>query len=273
MPTLRFPMLNFAKALFCAALFLPVSGKGETQLPEGFVYLSDIAPEIEQRIKYAGPDNFLGRPVEGYQAPRCILTQAAARALKTTAQELAKENLRLRVFDCYRPERAVADFVRWSQNPKPASTRSYYFARYSKAGLFRAGFIAKRSGHSKGSTVDLTLAHRSKPPVSPVQRKPPILLPADQSQTKTSLTSRCDAANLEHRKPLKGALDMGTDFDCFSSLSATNSGKITRQAQANRKRLLTAMQHAGFRNYATEWWHFTLLDAPFHKQYFDFVIQ
>lgn len=257
-------MLNFVRAaLLGLALASPSAGLAGADLPKGFVYLSDIAPEIQQQIKYAGSDNFLARPVAGYAAPRCILTTAAANALAQAAQALAKENLHLRVFDCYRPKRAVADFVAWSHSTEPAPAKAYYFARYSKKGLFQAGFIAKRSGHSRGSTVDLTLANTFDD--HPYE--------SQQIFLKTTQAPRCDAPQITERHSLNGALDMGTDFDCFSPLSATHSRKISTTAQTNRKHLLQALKKVGFRNHSAEWWHFSLINAPFRKQYLDFIVQ
>jgi len=273
-------MLNsVSAALLGLALAAPNTGLADNTLPNGFDYLSDIAPEIEQDIKYVGFDNFLGRPVAGYEAPRCILSTAAAKALKKAAQILAKENLNLRVFDCYRPKRAVADFVVWAQDPKPAPTKAYYFPRYSKIGLFQAGYIAKRSGHSRGCTVDLTLAHGMTVPPKKQRRKLPIfgLGPRandyEKTRLRTKILPRCDSPRITQRHPLNGALDMGTDFDCFSPLSATKSQSISEQAQANRKHLTQVMAKAGFRNYSAEWWHFTLVKSPFRKRHFDFIVR
>lgn len=241
---------------------LPSAAQG---LPPGFVYLEQIAPGIEQDIKYAGSDNFTGRALNGYQAPRCILTKGAALALAGVAAGLKAKGLGLLVLDCYRPKRAVRDIVAWSQNGRPAKTRNYYFARYSKPGLFRAGFIARRSGHSRGSTVDLTLVAINNEPGA--KHRPA----ASAGHPPGGL--RCDSAQLNSRKPLNGALDMGTDFDCFSPLSATASRQVSRQARLNRKVLLRAMRGAGFVNFAAEWWHFRLRAEPYKRRYFDFPVR
>ena len=126
-------------------------------LPEGFVYLEDVCPEIMQDIRYFGDNNFMGVPVDGYLAPRAVLTEKAAKALKKAANKAACNRLRLKVYDCYRPQRAVDHFVRWAEDVSDQKNKAQYYPDVDKADVFELGFIAKRSGHSRGSTVDLTL--------------------------------------------------------------------------------------------------------------------
>src|SRR5262249_11614713 len=117
-----------------------------------------IVPGLVADIRYAGSHNFVGRPIDGYRAPRCLLTQPAANALAEVARDLATRGLVIKVFDCYRPTRAVANFVRWARDPRDQAAQAEFYHDVDKRTLFRDGYIASRSGHSRGSTVDLTLA-------------------------------------------------------------------------------------------------------------------
>ncbi len=212
-------------------------------LPAGFVHLADVAPAIRQDMRYVGTDNFMRRPVAGYEVPACILTREAAEALATVQARLAAEDLSLVVFDCYRPERAVAAMVAWVNAGGPADPRWYPGVRRSD--LIARGYVGRRSAHSRGSTVDLGIA------------------PHDASR---AANPACGAAGA-------GLLDFGTGFDCFSPQSATASRSVGKEASANRRRLVELMAAAGFRNYGGEWWHFTLRGEPFPKQRFDFPVR
>lgn len=117
-----------------------------------------VVPGLVTDIRYAGSHNFVGRPIEGYRVPHCLLTEPAAKALAEVARDVATGGLVLKVFDCYRPTRAVADFVRWARDPKEQAAKGEFYPRVDKRTLFQDGYIASRSGHSRGSTVDLTLA-------------------------------------------------------------------------------------------------------------------
>lgn len=127
--------------------------------PASFVDAAAIVPGLIVEARYAGSHNFVGRPIEGYEQPRCLLTVAAAKALAAVAQDVAQDALVIKVFDCYRPARAVADFVRWAQDPTALAGKAEFYPHVDKRNLFRDGYISPRSGHSRGSTVDLTLAH------------------------------------------------------------------------------------------------------------------
>ncbi|MDX8534862.1 M15 family metallopeptidase [Mesorhizobium sp. VK25A] len=211
-------------------------------LPAGFVRLADIDPTIRQDIRYAGDENFLHRKVDGYDAPVCILTAPAAEALSGVQKAMAAKGLTLVVFDCYRPARAVADMVRWTGEGGP-SDRQWY-PTVERGDLIAKGYIGELSSHSRGSTVDLAIAD-----------------PGKQS----TIHPACGA-------PDGGTLDFGAGFDCFDPMSETAHRPLPAEAAANRKMLLAAMRAAGFRNYAREWWHFTLAKEPFPKQRFDFPI-
>jgi D-alanyl-D-alanine dipeptidase len=225
-------------------------------LPEGFVHLRDVAPTVAQEIRYHGPYNFVGEPITGYEAPTCILTERAARALAEVQADLESQGLGLKVYDCYRPQRAVDRFVRWAragdERMKPA-----FYPDEPKRQLFARGYIARRSGHSRGSTVDLT--------VVPLPAPEPTPYPSPDSL-------RTCTADAGERFPETG-LDMGTGYDCLSPRSATEHAAVGEAVLANRRLLRTAMMRAGFRNYHKEWWHYSLRDEPFPETHFDFPVR
>ncbi len=201
------------------------------KLPEGFVYLKTIAPTILQELKYAGEDNFLGRPIQGYSKnASCILTQITAERLQKIQVSLSTRELGLKIFDGYRPQMAVEDFIQWSLDPADQKMKTKHYPKVDKADLFTLGYVAKKSGHTRGSTVDLTVINL-----------------ADQSE-----------------------LDMGTIFDFMDELSHPTSKAVTSQQFANRMMLREIMLDHKFKQATTEWWHFTLEDEPFKDTYFNF---
>jgi D-alanyl-D-alanine dipeptidase len=232
---------------------LCLSSASPAELPDGFVYLSDIDPSIIQDIRYYRGHNFVGRRIDGYDAPECVLTREAALALSRVQTHLRKENVSLIVWDCYRPARAVADFMRWSKNPAERGMKAEFFPNTAKSSLFARGYISARSAHSRGSTVDLGLAPKA---ASLAAFDPAAPLAA------------CTAPQRERFQD--GALDMGTGFDCFDSRASTAP---TREAQKNRMRLRRAMIAGGFKPYDREWWHFELENEPFREKSFDFPVE
>ncbi|MDT0309904.1 M15 family metallopeptidase [Streptomyces sp. DSM 44917] len=206
--------------------------RGDGEAPAEFVALREAVPGVREDIRYAGADNFTGMPVDGYQEPACLLTEDAARALVRAREALAGEGLDLLVYDCYRPRRAVAAFLRWAADLSDTRTREEYYPRVPKTRLFEEGYLAERSGHSRGSTVDLTLV-------------------------------RADSGR---------PLDMGTPYDFLDPLSAPDSPEVTARQRAARDRLGEVMDAAGFGRARTEWWHFTLREEPFPETYFDFPV-
>ncbi len=224
-------------------------------LPAGFVYLRDHDPTIVQDIRYAGSYNFIGSPIPGYAAAECILTREAADHLAEVQAMLASQSLSLLVWDCYRPERAVKAFVEWSGRAGSSWTDQVFFPRLRKDRLFSLGYIASRSSHSRGSTVDLGLM--------PKGSKIPLVAPGDPDRS-------CRGSPAERRG--EGTLDFGTAFDCFDASSGDGARDISREAMANRANLRRVMERAGFKPYAREWWHFTLADEPYRSRAFDFPI-
>jgi zinc D-Ala-D-Ala dipeptidase len=211
-------------------------------LPGGFVFLRDIDPSILQDIRYAGSNNFVGRPLNGYSAAECIVKRDVGLALKRIQQALAPQNLSLKMLDCYRPARAVHDMVVWAQNGREAPAERRYNPGFSKKDLFRLGYIAEHSGHSRGAAVDLTLVD----------------LKADNSPRfdPDKAYANCTAA-AGARAP-EGSVDMGTGYDCSDGMAHTAAKSITSAQRRWRNMLVAAMAKQGFVNYSKEWWHFSL---------------
>jgi D-alanyl-D-alanine dipeptidase len=244
---------------FLALLALTWPAAAAERLPKGFVYLRDVDPSIAQDMRYAGFDNFTGRPLPGYDAPECVLRRAVAQALAQVQADLARENLSLKVYDCYRPTRAVRAFMRWAQEPEKAGARAAptkrFFPTLEKRTLFAYGYIAAYSTHSTGGAVDLTLVKRPAPlapPFDPHAAYGPCTAPAAQRAPDSSI-------------------DMGTGFDCFDERSHTASGAIAPEQRRWRARLVAAMRKHGLHNYFREWWHFSF--GPRGAQAYDFVIE
>jgi len=204
-----------------------------SQLPPNFVYLKTIIPEIDLEIRYCSDNNFVGKPIEGYHAEVIIMTKPTALALKKVQTELKKRNLGLKIYDAYRPQRSVNHFIKWAKKINDTLMKHQYYPKVDKRNLFKAGYIASKSRHSSGSTVDLTII------------------------------------NLKTGQPL----DMGTPYDFFGEESWIDYNQINTKQQAHRQLLQKVMLKHGFRNYPKEWWHFTLKGEPFRNQYFNFPIE
>jgi zinc D-Ala-D-Ala dipeptidase len=215
-----------------------------TKLPEPLVYLRDIDPTILQDMRYAGTDNFTGRRVPGYVAPECVLLREAAEALSRVQQALAPRKLSLKVYDCYRPRRAVRSFVEWVTAATSVSDPllKRFHPRIERGRLISLGYVSAMSRHSRGDTVDLTLVELPAKPAPPFKRDAPYGACTGPAADRAPDTS----------------VDMGTGFDCFDPLSHTNAAGISPAQRRWRKILVAAMAEQGFRNYFREWWHFTL---------------
>lgn len=218
------------------------AGKGATEneisnastpAQAGLVDIRSLVPDMSLDMRYAGPDNFVGTRVEGYAASRCYLRQQAAEALAKVERGLREQGLRLHLFDCYRPARAVAHFMRWASDANDQETKARYYPNLEKQALL-GEYIARVSGHSRGATVDLTL--------------------------------------MDCRVGTCMALDMGTEFDFFDVRANTDAAGLSDVQRSNRKQLLLAMEQQGFRNYPKEWWHFTFAAEP-SRQLFDVPIE
>jgi D-alanyl-D-alanine dipeptidase len=221
-----FPLLAVLMLLF------PATTRG---LQEGFVNIEEAVPGIVVELRYFTRDNFVGEPIDGYEADACYITVQAAEALALVQKDLAAFGLGLKIFDAYRPQRAVDHFVRWAEDLDDTRMKAKYYPNVAKENLFRNGYIAAKSGHSRGSTVDLTI----------------VSLGGGTTEE----------------------LDMGTGWDFFGPKSWPTSTDVTPQQRANRMLLQSLMARHGFRPLAEEWWHFTLLDEPYPETWFDFVIR
>lgn len=226
-------------------------------LAKGFVYLKDVDPGILQDIRYAGYHNAVGRPIKGYYARECILTRQAADALVKVQAALLKSSLSLKVYDCYRPQRAVNDFVAWSKQPNDTTMKDEFYPRVPKNRLFPLGYLAAKSGHSRGSTVDLTIVPVPTPQAANYHRGQPLV--------------ECFAAY--HDRYRDNSIDMGTSFDCLDSMSHGLNPRVPLIAYQNQKMLRHIMQKYGFIPYKNEWWHFTLKNEPYPNTYFNFPIR
>lgn len=204
------------------------------KVPSGFISLSDICPSMNIHMSYATADNFTGEVVEGYKARKAYLAKVPAEALCKVQAEAEKQGLTLKIFDSYRPAKAVAFFQAWAKRPETnPHIKELYYPRYTRLELFEAGYIAKQSSHSRGSAVDLTLADAK--------------------------TGR--------------SLDMGSAFDYFDDLSHTESAKVTEEQKKNRMLLKELMESNGFKNFSQEWWHYSYKPEPYPDQYFDFDVE
>lgn len=206
--------------------------KDLTMDPSGFVLLADYVPGIIQEIRYHSSYNFIGERIDGYEDPCAILTVEAARALKAVSMEMMVQGYRLKVFDAYRPARAVRHFVLWGIEDQDIRMKPYFYPDLQKQELFARGYIAKQSSHSRGSTVDLTLL--------------------DMKTGKE--------------------LDMGSPFDLFSEISHPDYMGITKEQLNNRMTLQRTMVRNGFMPLDCEWWHFTLQNEPYPDTYFEFPV-
>lgn len=226
--------MKLVHAIFGALILTACASAPESvHRPHGFVDASTVVPRLAVEMRYAGDDNFVGRPIRGYEAPSCLLTRTAAEALIAVQGELAASGRGLKVFDCYRPERAVADFAAWARDADDQRMKAEFYPNVDKARLFELGYLAERSGHSRGSTLDVTIV---------------------------------DLAT-------GAELDMGTPYDLFDPRSWPSDQSVSEAARANRMELQRVMVAHGFRPLREEWWHFTLENEPYPETYFDFPVR
>ncbi|MFF2412536.1 M15 family metallopeptidase [Streptomyces sp. NPDC058092] len=246
-----------AATLLAVAATAPVAqARPEPKAPEEFVALRSVDPTIIQEMRYPTAHNFMGVPVEGYRQPLCILARPAALALHHAQTRLLEQGYSLKVYDCYRPQRAVDHFVRWAKDLDDETMKGEFYPHVDKTRLFADGYIAEKSGHSRGSTVDLTLVRLPATPTGPY-------LPGRKQVP-------CYAPQAE-RFP-DNSVDMGTGFDCFDTLSHTDDPRIQGTQRANRQFLKKTLTDAGFVNLAEEWWHYTFKPELFPDTFFDFPV-
>ena len=224
------------KKLIQLLLFIPfVFSCNTSNVTVGFSKIESIEPPVLIDLRYSGSDNFLGRTVKGYENPRNILlTNETIDALTKVQKTLSKTNLGLKLFDGYRPQKSVNNFVEWAKDLKDTVTKSKYYPNEKKDSLFFKGYISEKSGHSRGSTVDITLIFT-------------------------------DSINYGNE------LDMGSGWDFFGNKSWIDYDSITDSQKNNRNYLQNIMNQNGFKSFSKEWWHFTLIDEPYPNTYFDFT--
>ena len=214
----------------------PIDSKNSTELNSTFKELNDgISDDLEKfeiSIRYFSNNNFIGRPIPGYYANKAFLTREAADALLLAQRDFIKQGYRLKIYDAYRPQTAVDYFSAWAADLEDTQNKSQYYPNISKSQLFADGYIAAKSGHSRGSAVDLTLLE-------------------------------IESGN---------ELDMGSPWDFFDPISWVENNQITDQQRANRKLLASVMMIHGFKPLKEEWWHFSFTEEPFPETYFDFPI-
>ncbi|MBT4880450.1 MAG: M15 family metallopeptidase [Alphaproteobacteria bacterium] len=223
----------------------------------GFSYLEDIDSTILQEVRYAGPHNFIGRPIDGYEAARCVVSDKLGQGIAAVQEEVRKDNYTLKVYDAYRPLRSVVNFAKWAMDLEDLLMKEEFYPEINKAHLFDLGYIGFRSQHSRGCAVDLTLV--------------PLTIP-DQD-TYRSGDQLVDARLPKGQRFNDNSIEMGTGFDCFDEMSHTACPRISEEAKKNRAYLTKVMETHGFENYEKEWWHFSLKDEPFPETYFDFPVR
>ena len=246
-------------SISCIMIFELCHAISSEMREKGFVYLHEIDPTILVSLRYYTDENFVGRPVDGYKEPVVIMTKQAAQALRKVQKHLKKDGYSLVVYDAYRPQQAVNHFMRWSEDAKDKLKEHHYYPRVEKGKVFDLGYVAKRSGHSRGSTVDLTIIKDGE------------LLHEVQEQER----QLCDGCTITFLND--GTVDMGSSFDLFDEASHTHNNLIEEKCQERRNYLKAIMEQYGFKNYSCEWWHFTLKDEPFaadkDDSYFDFPVE
>lgn len=227
------PILFIAAAIILTITACKDAQVAQSHLPDGFVYLDEVLVNAKYDVRYYTTNNFLGVRVDGYLAPRVILTKEAANMLALAEKDMEEIGLGFLIFDGFRPQQAVDHFVRWAEDLSDTIMKSKLYPDVAKEDLFELGYIAKKSGHSRGSTVDLTLFN---------------LATGDE-------------------------LDMGSVFDFFGEISNHNTDLISAEQTQNRNVLRDVMLKHNFRLYIKEWWHYTLENEPFPDEYFNFPVK
>jgi len=231
----------------------------EQAASKGFVYLNQIDPTIIVSLRYITNENFVGKPVDGYKKPVLMVTKQAAEALKKVQQAVKKDGYSLVIYDAYRPQQAVNNFVRWADDIQDQSKKAQYYPRVDKAKLFELGYVSKRSGHSKGSRVDLTIIKVGQNVHEIVEQDRKLL----------------DGYTIKFLDD--GTVDMGSSFDLFDQASHYENNLISKKYKKMRTYLRNIMEKYGFKTIIEEWWHFTLKNEPYpaneDSSYFDFDIE
>lgn len=228
----------------------------EKNRPGNFVNIKKYIPDIQLDMRYFSNYNFVGRRISGYKEPVCLLTLEAINSLMKAERILLSMGLTFKVYDCYRPQQAVNDFANWAKDINNIKMKMEFYPTIDKKKLFKEHYIDYHSGHSRGSTVDLTIV-----PINSI-------IP---DYNLISYQVSCTAS--KQYRTADNSLDFGTGFDCFSPISYPSYQNLLPQIKANRLLLRAIMVDAGFKPLETEWWHFTLLKEPYPDIYFDFPVK
>lgn len=245
----RILLTSIVLVIFCLGCSKP-----QSTLPEGFVFLTDIDPDVIENVRYATNENFLGRVVPGYNTKRIVVSEVAAKALKAAHDDFKKQGYTLVVYDAYRPQRSVDAFVNWAEDINDLSEKNRYYPTIDKKDLFKLDYIAAKSSHTRGSTFDLTLIKSGN-----------MLKKIEQSQR--ALSSGDSIPFLDDN-----TVDMGSSFDLFHPVSHHDSPLVGQQYTQMRNVLRETMKKHGFKEYKEEWWHYTLANEPYPDTYFDFTV-
>ena len=254
--TTRFWVLTVSLAIICGVLFIPCSQKNSPSIPptedsSAFVLLPEAVPDAILEIRYYGTYNFVGDRIDGYEEPTAMLTKQAAQALKAVSDDVIRQGYRLKVYDAYRPQKGVDHFVRWAADITDTRMKPYFYPDLDKSVLFEQEYIMEKSGHTRGSTVDLTLFDMA-------------------TEKELDMGGTFDWFGPESHPDFCGNPETGEYTGDNSKSPAERS--ITEQQFANRMILRRAMLAHGFKPLDTEWWHFTLKDEPFPDTYFTFPV-
>lgn len=248
-------MNKYFKLLLPYILVADINSCFAFKLPGGFVHLKEVEPTIIENLRYYSSENFIGRKLDGYEKNCVILSEGAAKALSNVQQDLLKDGYSLVVYDAYRPQKTVDLFIRWSKDFRDQSQKEKYYPNIDKKDLFKLGYIAEKSGHSRGSTVDLTIIKLNNTLKSVVLEK--------RKLKNGSIVTYLD----------DGTVDMGSSFDLFDIASHHDSEVIDQKYLKLRNYLRSVMEKNGFNGYQEEWWHYTLKNEPFTDTYFNFSVE
>lgn len=228
-----FSLIIFFSIFLFSCNYKSRKGLVSTSPKAGFVEVQQVIPDVLYEIRYANTHNFIGRPIEGYKRATAMLSIPAADSLKKVQDYLKEKGYRIKIFDAYRPQRAVNHFIQWAKVPHDTLMKREFYPQVNKSNLFELGYIAEKSGHTRGSTIDLTIVD-----------------------------------NITEKE-----IDMGSPFDFFGETSHHDNHTINTEQQANRLILKEAMLRFGFKAIKTEWWHYTLINEPYPEKYFDFEVK
>ena len=231
--------------------------ENSSTLPDGFVYLEDEIPNIRIYLRYLTEQNFVGHIIPGYKANKGIMTKEAAAALKIAAEKFSNDGYDIVVYDAYRPQQAVTHFVDWIKNSPEEKRKKFHFPRVDKTKLIDLGYVASKSGHSKGSTIDLSI----------IKKENQLL-----EEAKTTMRKfKDDTIELPFNDD--GTVDCGTSFDLMDEASHGDSQIVTEEQKKMRDYILSVMEESGFKKLEEEWWHYTLKDEPYPDTYFSFPVE